>query len=76
MPLWQAEIIARKLIVEHKPEVIVAVACHRDLVEGTRMPDVARLCCLERRPHGPASRPASAWQTWNMPQNSSKRSAK
>ena len=46
--------IARKLIVEHKPEVIVAVACHRDLVEGTRdawmLPVYA---VLNERPHGP-----------------------
>lgn len=46
--------MARKLIKDHKPGVIVAVACHRDLVEGTRdawmLPVYA---ILNERPNGP-----------------------
>lgn len=46
--------VARKLIKDHQPEVIVAVACHRDLIEGTRdawaLPVYA---VLNERPNGP-----------------------
>ena len=46
--------MARKLIQDVKPSVIVAVACHRDLVEGTR--DAWKLpvySILNERPNGP-----------------------
>lgn len=46
--------MARKLIKDLRPNVIVAVACHRDLVEGTRdawmLPVYA---VLNERPNGP-----------------------
>ncbi len=46
--------MARKLIQDVQPSVIVAVACHRDLVEGTRdawmLPVYA---ILNERPNGP-----------------------
>ncbi|MFO8144387.1 MAG: DUF116 domain-containing protein [Candidatus Syntrophosphaera sp.] len=46
--------LARKIIAEKKPDVIVAVACHRDLVEGVRdawaFPVYA---LLNERPNGP-----------------------
>jgi len=46
--------MARKLITDLRPSVIVAVACHRDLVEGTR--DAWKLpvyAVLNERPNGP-----------------------
>lgn len=46
--------LARKLIQDKKPDVIVAVACHRDLVEGVR--DAWRhpvYAVLNERPNGP-----------------------
>lgn len=46
--------LARKIIATKKPDVILAVACHRDLVEGLRdawiFPVYAQ---LNERPHGP-----------------------
>lgn len=46
--------LARKLIIDHRPDVIVAVACHRDLVDGVRdawkFPTYA---VLNDRPKGP-----------------------
>lgn len=46
--------LARKLIKDHRPDVIVAVACHRDLVDGVRdawhFPVYA---ILNERPNGP-----------------------
>jgi hypothetical protein len=46
--------LARKLVMDRKPDVIVAVACHRDLVEGVR--DSWRhpvYAVLNERPNGP-----------------------
>ncbi|MDD4308804.1 MAG: DUF116 domain-containing protein [Candidatus Cloacimonetes bacterium] len=46
--------LARKLILDSKPDVIVAVACHRDLTEGVR--DSWRYpvyAVLNERPNGP-----------------------
>lgn len=46
--------LARKLILDNKPDVIVAVACHRDLLEGLR--DTWRYpvyAVLNERPKGP-----------------------
>lgn len=46
--------LARKLITDRRPDVIVAVACHRDLVDGVRdawmFPTYA---VLNERPNGP-----------------------
>ncbi len=46
--------LARKLITDHKPDVVVAVACHRDLLDGLRdawsHPIYA---VLNERPNGP-----------------------
>jgi hypothetical protein len=46
--------LARKAIVEHKPELIVAVACERDLAAGIydmrRLPVIG---LLNERPEGP-----------------------
>lgn len=46
--------LARKIIVENKPELIIAIACPRDLVDGMR--DVFPIPVygvLNRRPNGP-----------------------
>ncbi len=46
--------LARKIVVEHRPKLIIAVACHRDLVSGMR--DVFPIPVygvLNRRPNGP-----------------------
>lgn len=46
--------LARKLIIDNHPDVIVAVACHRDLTEGVR--DSWRFpvfAVLNERPNGP-----------------------
>ncbi len=46
--------MARKVIKDYKPDVVVAVACHRDLIEGVR--DAWRLpvfALLNERPNGP-----------------------
>ena len=46
--------MARKVIKDHDPDVVVAVACHRDLIEGVR--DAWRLpifAILNERPNGP-----------------------
>ncbi len=46
--------LARKLITDNHPDVIVAVACHRDLVDGVR--DAWRFpvyAILNERPNGP-----------------------
>lgn len=46
--------LARRLIIERKPKFIIAVACHRDLVEGVR--DVFPIpvyAVLNERPNGP-----------------------
>lgn len=46
--------MARKVIMDFRPEVVVAVACHRDLIEGTmdawKLPVYA---ILNERPNGP-----------------------
>ncbi|MDZ4181635.1 MAG: DUF116 domain-containing protein, partial [Candidatus Cloacimonadaceae bacterium] len=46
--------LARKLITDQRPDVIIAVACHRDLVDGVRdawqFPVYA---VLNERPNGP-----------------------
>ncbi len=46
--------LARKLIVDNRPDIIIAVACHRDLTEGVR--DSWRFpvyAILNERPNGP-----------------------
>ena len=46
--------MARKVIKDHSPEVVIAVACHRDLIEGVR--DAWKLpvfAILNERPNGP-----------------------
>jgi uncharacterized protein len=48
--------LARRLIAEKKPHVIIAVACHRDLVDGVR--DAWRFpvyAILNERPNGPCN---------------------
>ncbi|HOH46608.1 MAG TPA: DUF116 domain-containing protein [Candidatus Cloacimonadota bacterium] len=46
--------LARKLIIDNRPDIIIAVACHRDLTEGVR--DSWRFpvyAILNERPNGP-----------------------
>lgn len=46
--------LARKIIKDTKPELIVAVACHRDLTEGVRDAwQYPVYAVLNERPHGP-----------------------
>jgi hypothetical protein len=46
--------LARKIISDSKPKVILAVACHRDLTEGIKDIDVIPvLGVLNSRPNGP-----------------------
>lgn len=46
--------MARKVIKDYDPDVVIAVACHRDLIEGVR--DAWKLpifAILNERPNGP-----------------------
>ena len=46
--------LARKIVSEVKPKVILAVACHRDLTEGIKDIDVIPVVgVLNQRPNGP-----------------------
>lgn len=46
--------LARKIVVENKPEFIIAVACDRDLVDGMReVFPIPIYGILNSRPHGP-----------------------
>ncbi|NLW18493.1 MAG: DUF116 domain-containing protein [Candidatus Cloacimonetes bacterium] len=46
--------LARKLILDNKPDVIVAVACHRDLLQGLRDTwNYPVYAVLNERPNGP-----------------------
>ncbi len=48
--------MARKIIVEHKPQAVIAVACERELVSGIQ--DCYPLPVygiLNQRPHGPCT---------------------
>ncbi len=50
--------LARKLIKDQSPNVIVAGACHRDLTDGVRDAwQVPVYAVLNERPNGPVSRP-------------------
>lgn len=46
--------LARKIISDMKPKVIIAVACHRDLTEGIKDIEIIPVVgVLNERPHGP-----------------------